>query len=212
MRGQGILLAVLAALVTALGSASTAQAISISITSSANNTTSSTSGPGGDRAGAQGLTIGAASSTPDAVSASVSTGSRYVSNAAADRGIAISGGTARWTYNTDYTISFSVTPDSLLALYEVVIDTRILGELTLLDDVGATASTAKVSNVTGYLNAVVTTGLGISGIAQTFSVGTGLNDAQERNIAGSNSLNLGSFTGPQAFTLRFTFQTEASAP
>jgi hypothetical protein len=154
----------------------------------------------------------AGGSTPDAVSASVDAGTRYVSNAAADRPIAFSGGTARWQWNTDYTITFSVTPDSPLAIYEIVVDTRILGELTLFDDTNAAASTARVSNVTGYLDAVVTAGLGISGIAQTFSTGTGLNDAQERNISGSNSLNLGNFVGPQSFTLRFQFQTEATAP
>jgi hypothetical protein len=81
-----------------------------------------------------------------------------------------------------------------------------------LDDVAGTQSTVSVTNVTGRLGGVVTAGLGITGIAETFSVGTGTNDAQERNKSGSNSINLGTFVGTQSFVLRFTFSTTASAP
>jgi hypothetical protein len=151
-------------------------------------------------------------STPDAVSASVSVASRYISNAAADRPVAFSGSTARWTWNTDYTIVFQVAPTNPLATYSVVVDSRILGELTLLDDVGAGAGTVSVTDVTGRLGGVVTPGLGIGGIAQSFSTGTAVNDAQERNIAGSNSINLGTFAGTQSFSLRFTFSTSAQSP
>lgn len=204
----GLLVALAA---VALGSP--AKAISISITSTTNNSTTSFAGPSGDRAAAQSLsTTNPGGSTPDAVSASVGASTRYVSNAAADRPVAFSGGTARATVNTDYTINFQIVPDSPLTVYDVVVNTSILGELTLLDDTNAAASTARVTDVTGRLGGVVTPGLGIAGIAQTFSTGTGLNDAQERNISGSNSINLGSFSGTQSFTLRFTFQTEASAP
>jgi hypothetical protein len=196
----------------AFGASAPAGAISISVGTS-NASTSSTAGPTADRAGSQSLTVtDAGGSTPDVVSATVDAATRYASNAAADRPVAFGSGTARWTWNTDYTVTFTVTPDDPGNLYEVIVDTNILGELTLLDDLNAAASTAKVSNVTGHLNSVVTAGLGITGIAQTFSVGTGVNDAQERNISGSNSINLGSFMGVQVFTLRFTFQTEASAP
>lgn len=200
-----------AALVVA--AAAPAGAISIGFNSTTNSTTSSTSGAAADRAGAQSLTVtNAGGSTPDAVSASVGAATRYVSNAAADRGIALSGGTANFTWNTDYTIVFTVTPDDAFTTYDVVVNTSILGELTLLDDVAGTQSTATVSNVTGRLGGVVTSGLGISGIAQSFSTGTGTNLAEERNISGSNSINLGTFAGPQSFTLRFTFSTSASAP
>jgi hypothetical protein len=196
----------------AFAASTPAGAISISVATS-NASTSSTSGPAADRAGNQSLTVtDAGGSTPDVVSATVDAATRYASNAAADRPVAFSNGTARWTWSTDYTVTFTVTPDDPGNLYEVIVDTNILGELTLLDDVNAAASTARVSDVTGRLNSVITAGLGIGGIAQTFSVGTGVNDAQERNIAGSNSINLGSFMGVQVFTLRFTFQTEASAP
>jgi hypothetical protein len=195
----------------ALIAAGPASAISISV-GAVNNSTSTTAGPGADRAGANALAVtNAGGSTPDAVSASVSAATRYTSNAAADRPIAFSGSTARWTWNTDYTVTFTVTPDDPGSVYEVVVNTSILGELTLLDDVAGTQSNTSISNVTGRLGGVVTSGLGI-GSAQTFSTGTGTNLAEERNITGANSINLGSYSGPQIFTLRFTFSTEASAP
>lgn len=196
----------------ALIAAGPASAISISV-GAVNSSTSSTAGGAADRAGANALAVtNAGGSTPDAVSASVSAATRYTSNAAADRAIAFSGGTARWTWNTDYTVTFTVTPDDPGSVYEVVVNTSILGELTLLDDVAGTQSTTSITNVTGRVGGVVTSGLGIAGIAQTFSTGTGTNLAEERNISGSNAINLGSYSGAQIFTLRFTFTTEASAP
>jgi hypothetical protein len=200
--------------ILALPLAPSASAISISIGSLTDSTTTSLAGPSSDRAAAFGLsTIDAGEFTPDAVSATVDAGTRYVSNAAADRAIAFSGSTARATINSDYTVVFSITPDSLATTYDVIVDTSILGELTLLDDIAGTQSTAAViSDVTGRLNGNVTGGLGIAGIAQTFSVGTGTNLAEQQNISGSNSINLGTFSGPQNFTLRFTFGTQASAP
>jgi hypothetical protein len=174
----------------------------------------STGGGGtGDRAGANSLTVTDSSgSSADVVNAAVDIATHYVSNAAADRAIALSGGTATFTWNTNYTIVFQVAPALPTGAYKVVVDTSILGELTLLDDIAGTQSTTSVTNVTGKLNSVTNAGLGISGIAQTFSVATGTNDAQERNISGSNSINLGTFTGTQSFTLNFTFTTSASAP
>ncbi len=191
-----------------------AKGIQISVSAADATGVSLTGGSSGDRAEAHGLSVtDAGGTTPDAVSASVDGATRYFSNAAADRGITVSGGTANAQINSDYTVTTTITPDNLLTTYEVIVDTSILGELTLLDDISGTQSTAAVvSDVVGRLNGVVTGGLGISGIAQSFSVGTAVNDAQERNIAGSNSLNLGAFSGIQVLTLRFTFATRASAP
>jgi len=192
--------------------AGTASALSVSVTGS-NATTTSLSGPSGDRAQANGLSItNSGTSVADGIGAVVTGASHYVSNAAADRPVAFTGGTAKATINSDYTINFTVTPGNAAGQYSVVVATNILGELTLLDDLNTAASTATVSDVTGRLGGVVTSGLGIAGIAQSFSTGTGVNDAQERNIAGSNSINLGTFTGTQSFVLRFTFSTSASAP
>lgn len=190
-----------------------ARAVSISV-ATADATGTSFAGPGSDRAAASGLAItDAGEFTPDVVSASVDAATRYFSNAAADRAIAVSGSTARATINSDYTLTVTVTPDNLLTTYEVIVDTSILGELTLLDDVAGTQSTAAlVTDITGRLNGNVTAGLGIGGIAQSFSVGTGTNLAEQVNISGSNSLNLGTFSGVQVLTLRYTFTTQASAP
>lgn len=206
---KSLVCGVAAAVVAAAGSAS---AFTISVTGS-NATTTSLSGPSGDRAQANSLSItNAGTSAADTVGAVVTGASRYVSNAAADRPIAFSGGTAAATINSDYTINFTVTPGLGAGQYSVSVNTSILGELTLLDDINAKEATVSVTNVTGRLGGVVTPGLGIAGIAQTFSVGTGTNDAQERNIAGANSINLGTFAGTQSFVLRFTFSTSASAP
>lgn len=216
MRLQLSFFSALAAALVVAGVSSPANAISIAVSSTSNASVNTLTGGGsGDRAGANALTVtDAGGTTADVVSASVDAATRYVSNAAADRGIALSGGTATSSWATDYTVNLSITllPAFAAATYQLIVDTSILGELTLLDDVAGTQSTATVSNVTGRLGGVVTSGLGISGIAQSFSVGTGTNDAQQVNIAGSNSINLGTFTGSQAFTLRFTFSTSASAP
>jgi hypothetical protein len=215
MKFRRILICAVVAQLLAFPLAPSASAISISIGSATDATTTSLTGGGsGDRAAAFSLgTVDPGESVPDALFASVDARTRYVSNAAADRGITFSGGTAQAQINSDYTVVFSINPDSLATTYEVVVDTSILGELTLLDDIAGTQSTAAVvSDVVGRLGGTVTSGLGIAGIAQSFSVGTGTNLAEERNIAGSNSINLGSFSGPQSFTLRFTFSTRASAP
>lgn len=204
--------AALGAVIGCLSFSSESLAISIGLTT-ANNTTTSTAGPTADRAFAQSLSVtDAGESVLDSVGASVDAATRYISNAAADRAIAVTGSTARATINTDYSLTITVTPDNPLSTYELIVDTSILGELTLLDDVAGSQATAKVSDVVGRLNGVVTSGLGIGGIAQTFSTGTGTNAAEERNIAGSNSLSLGVFSGVQVLTLRYTFQTEASSP
>ena len=191
-----------------------AKAISLSVSAINATTFSLTGGGSGDKAQANGLSVtDTGGTTPDAVSATVNGATRYFSNAAADRAIAASGGTATAAINSDYSVTALITPDNLLSTYEVIVDTSILGELTLLDDIAGTQSTAAlVTDVTGRLNGVVTAGLGIGGIAQTFSVGTGVNLAEQANISGSNSINLGTFSGIQSLTLRFTFTTSASAP
>src|SRR4051794_13966672 len=121
-------LSALVATALVVGAAAPVSAIMISV-SVANNTTQSQAGPTTDRAGAQSLSItDSVASTSDAAGASVDIATRYISNAAADRPIAFSGSTARQTWNTNYTVTFSVTPDLALTTYNVVIDTRILGE------------------------------------------------------------------------------------
>lgn len=208
----GFLSALLAAALV-VGATTPAKAILMNVSTANNSTTQLTGGGSGDRALAQSLTItDSAASTPDSIGASVDVATRYASNVAADRGIATSGSTATARINTDYTVTFSVTPQYSGTTYQVVVDTRILGELTLLDDVAGSQSNAEISNVTGKLNSVVTAGLGLTGIAENFSTGTGTNDAQEKNKSASNSINLGTFSGPQTFTLNFTFFTRAAAP
>lgn len=203
----------LAAAALVVGAAAPAKAILMNVSTSNASTTTLTGGASGDRALAQSLTItDSAASTPDVIGVSVDVATRYTSNVAADRAIATSGSTATARIDTNYTVSFSVIPQYSGSTYQIVVDSKILGELTLLDDVAGTQSNAEISNVTGKLNGVTTAGLGLTGIAENFSTGTGTNDAQEKNKSASNSINLGTFSGPQSFTLNFTFFTRAAAP
>ncbi len=180
--------------------------------STSNSSVSSFAGPSGDRAATNSLSItNAGGSVPDTLASFVTGATRYTSNVAADRPVAFSGGTARATMNTDYTVTVT-TNAPLTHTYDLVVNTSILGELTLLDDTSVGNGTAVISDVTGRLNGNVTGGLGLAGIAESFSVGTGVNAAEERNKFAANSINLGSFTGPQSFALRFTFSTEARSP
>jgi|LakMenEpi03Aug12_release.lakeMendotaPanAssembly.Ray.scaffolds.fasta_scaffold01940_24 hypothetical protein len=211
MRLKFCSLAGLAMAIWLSGSGNSHAALVLSVTAT-NNTTTTTAGPGGDSGFNQSLAVtNAGASVADTLGSSVSGSTRYISNVAADRPIAFSGSTARRTINTDYTLTIS-TSAPVTHTYNLIVNSSILGELTLLDDIAAGAGGAQISDVTGRLNGSPTAGLSLTGIAENFSTGTGVNDAQERNKSASNSINLGSFVGPQNFSLRFTFSTEARSP
>lgn len=209
-----ILLAAAAMVAVLLISPQSAKAIAISVTSATNNTTTSLTGGGsGDRAQANSLSVtNSGTNTGTDFVAAVATGaSRYISNAAADRAIAVSGGTAKAQINSDYTVAFSVTPVFALTTYTVKIDTLLHGWLTAVDDSGIGASsggTETVSNVTGLLNAVGNANLGLS----TNASADGTSGTLDNAINASNSLTLGPFSGPTSFTVRFTWSTSASSP
>lgn len=193
-----------------------AGAIDISISGLSNNTSISLGGPGGDRAASSSASVtGGGGSVADIFGNTVAGSVRYVSNAAADRPAAFSGGTASATVNTDYQFNFNTTAPTTVA-YSISVATRLTGGLTAVDDAAGVSNggTARVSDVSGSLNGSGNGSLGL-GTNQSRG-GAGLPDNQgQNNVNATNTLNLGPFLGTggaQSNTLRFTFQTFADSP
>ncbi len=197
-----------------LGATSPARAISVSITSTANNTgVSLTGGGSGDRA--QGNTLSVTNSgtfNPDAISAQATGSTRVVATVGADRSINTGGGTANATDNVDYTVNFSVTPDYLSSTYMVTIATNILGAATAVDDNSGLGNggNSNMSNVTGYLNGVSNASLALASAAS--QGGTSSTSGAQVQFSANNSLVLGPFVGAQNFTIRFTWTMTATSP
>lgn len=201
------------ALVT-IASSRPAWAISLSVGPTANNTKVSLTGGGSsDRAQGNQLQVpNAGNFTADVPAAIVTGQTRFIATVAADRGVAISGGTANATDNVDYTVQFTVTPDFLSTVYMVNIATNILGAATQIDDnlgVG-NGGTATMTNVAGSLNAVNDAGLALASSAS--QGGTSSTSGAATQFSANNLLVLGPFSGPQNFTLRFTWNMTATSP
>jgi hypothetical protein len=128
-----------AAAALVLGASAPAKAILLTVTSSNASTTTATGGSGaGERAAAQSLSVSDnGGSTADVIGNTINMASRYVSNASADRGgPAFGGGSAVATVNTDYTLTFTVSGAFSGQQWSTVVDTRLRGGLTALDDQG----------------------------------------------------------------------------
>lgn len=207
-----------AVLLTALAfvAARPAHAISVSITSVVDNSTQSLTGGGsGDRAaGRQAQTTNAGTFAPDALLASVNAATRFIANVAADRPVALSGGTANATLNVNYTVNFQVVPDNLDPAYTYTVDigTNILGAATQLDDnlgVG-NGGGASITAVSGFLGPDPNAALSLASNASQGS--TSNTSGAATPFSGSNLLALGPFTGVQNFSVRFTWTMTATSP
>ena len=191
-----------------------AKAVSISITSTVDNTvTTLTGGGSGDRAQNRTLvTTNAGETTPDAISAIVNASTRFASTVAADRGSATSGSTAVAQNAVNYSVSFSVTPDFGASVYTIDINSSILGAASARDDHSGLGGSgvASMSNVSGFLNAIPNGNLNL--VSAATRNGTSNTSGQDTQFSGSNLLSLGPFSGPQNFTLTFTFTQRAESP
>lgn len=204
-----------AALALLLG-ASAAKAtpiLNINTTGVNNTTTSLTGGGSGDRAAAHNLTFSGAGPVAVSLGATLTASSRYVSNVAADRGSALSGGTANATANTNYTVQFTIDPGTISAKvqYTVDIDTLLRGWLTAVDDSGIGSSSggsSVISNVTAKVNTVNNPTLSLASAANIGGT-SGTNDVAINKAGG---ISLGPFTGVNVFTLQFTWTTTATSP
>ena len=105
-----------------------------------------------------------------------------------------------------------MTPAFLATLYDVYVDTSIFGAASARDDhsgVGG-SGVASMSNVSGFLNNIANTSLNLASAATRN--GTSNTSGQDTAFSGSNSLYLGSFTGPQNFTVKFQWTMRAESP
>lgn len=182
-----------------------ASAFTISAPVISNNTTQALSGPSADRAATNGAQVLASGGT--------SFDTRFWATAAADRGVAFSGGTASATVNMNYTITFSVTAAFGLP-YQLDVSTSLLGALTAIDD--AAGLSAGGTSLVDPVNASLTGGVLDSGslaLPGTNSIGgtSGTNNVPISR-AGS-AVILGTGTGAaQLYTFTFTGLFRATSP
>ncbi|MBL9123714.1 MAG: PEP-CTERM sorting domain-containing protein [Planctomycetaceae bacterium] len=199
-------LSLLAAAALAVGLSSQARAITLTVNNPINS--SSTSGVAGNGIAQSSTTlVNAGGSTPDVVSASVNGSTRYAFGAAADNGGNSAADTV--TLNANYSVTFSV---NALAgtTYDVQIDTSMLGGLTVVDDYAlgdGTSGIASITNVAGTIDAVGQAGLGLATAAsQVGSSGT-----SQTAVSKANVYTITGLTGPQSFTLNFTWSATANS-
>lgn len=194
-----------------------AQAVSLTIGSMVDNTAVTlTGGSGvGERGeGRQLFITNPGQTTPDILGATVSAATRFTATVAANRGggFAVSGNPAIAQDNVNYSINFSVVPDSALSTYDLSISTSILGMAGNVDDHSGVGQygTASMSAVSGWLNAVPYGSLGLaSAVVSAVNAGTTPVGTQ---FSANNMLALGSFSGAQNFTLNFTWIMHADSP
>lgn len=204
-------LCALVALALVFGASAPAKAIMMSVVAT-NASTTTLSGPGADRAATHSVNVGdAGGSAFDITGSTISAASRYISNAAADRPVAFSGGTASATVNSDYTLTVSVTALASMS-WKIEVDTRLTGSLVQLDDnlgVG-NGGTANVSNVTGRYNGGIVGDLGLASAASRGS--TDSTSGVQTAVNVSSPIYTITGTGSASFPLRFTWSSLANSP
>jgi hypothetical protein len=195
--------------VTALcaGFASAASAVTLSGVGTTNSSTVSATGGGGagDRAAVQGLqTLG---TTP------VSIATRFWATGAADRAVALSGGTANATVNMNYTITFSATAFAGNA-YSITVNTSLLGALSAVDDAAGLgaggSSSAAVVNGSRTGPGSLSGSLSLSPAQSIGGTSSSTNTVVNRN--GSATISAVGTGAAQIFTLTFTVQFVATSP
>ncbi len=193
----------------ALAIAGGAQAISISgvtITTNGPNTANYTEDT--TTAYAQNLSatsiLDSGGTSPDSIASTVDARTRYAALVGADSG-AFTNRTR--TATADYKITFTVTAPAL-ETYDLLIDTSRLGALTTVDEtLGTGQATASVTGVTGRLNGVVNTNLGVAAATTPANAGGNYNVV----LSQTNTLALLGNVGTQSFTLDFTWAMTADS-
>ncbi len=147
---------------------------------------------------------------PDAPGASLSFTTRYVALLVGD-GDASSQDGITGTKTASYRIQFSVTAGAGVQ-YSLSIDTRLLGELTTVDDNTGKPGAGTISNVTGtYVSGGGTTGGTLNLTSNTsLSSETG-GDSQFLNTSTFTVFGLTGTGGVQNFTLDFTWTMSATS-
>lgn len=149
------------------------------------------------------ITIAPGGAVADTVAATRTFSTRYSEILGADATLS---SPTTGTRASDYRVQFTVNVGAGVA-YTLQLDTRMFGQLTLVDDAGSTSTaTAVISAVTGKLGGVTQTNLGLAvGKTQTSTTGV------DHDILATNTLTPAAFTGTQSFTLDFTWSASASS-
>jgi hypothetical protein len=200
-------------LVTALALAPAANALNItglSVTTNAGNTADQLTNTGNPRSQVDSNTaILTSPSGPvaDTIGSALSFQTQYSWLVAADRE---GPGVATTTQNAtaDYSITFTVS-NPTGATYQIDVNTLRVGALTIGDDdaTGGATGTATLNAVTGSMNAVVDSALGLAGVG-SFSQGT--TGASAFSQSGS-TFTITSSALSQSYTLNFNWTGTASS-
>jgi hypothetical protein len=114
-------------------------------------------------------------------------------------------------FTGNYTVVFSLNETLPGYVYQVDIATSIAGSLGLKDDAAglASAGSNSISAITGKINTVIDSNLGLlaGGVSQTG--GTSNQTGVEVSVSGSNVLTLTGLTGANVYSLNFTWTQQA---
>jgi hypothetical protein len=153
-------------------------------------------------------TVTPGGTVPDAIGATLSFTTRYVALLVGD-GDALNVDGATGTRTASYRISFSVTA-GLGVQYNLAVDTRLLGELTHVND-GSKAGSTTLSLVTGTYAGAGTQGgtLGLTGpTANTSTDGTDVGISKTSLFTVTGLIGTGA---PQNYTIDFTWTMSATS-
>lgn len=148
-------------------------------------------------------------SVADAVGASVSAGARYASWLWADND-------SWWTTQggvSDYRVVVEIVPDDPNTVYDLQIDTRRLGALTLVDDDGSydCCGSAMIGAVTGSVGGLIEPELAMGGLSIDAD-GAGFlwtGDIAQQDIDQTSSTSRTGLSGNYTLTLDFAWSSEA---
>ena len=145
----------------------------------------------------------------DSIGATLTFTSRYSALFAADRDADGTGTSTTGSLNAKYQVNFSVTAGAGFQ-YVVQVDTRMLGELTAVND-GKQTSTGTIGNVTGTYTGPGTTGGSLNlTLAQTNATDAGV-DVSLSQTGVFTITGLVGTGAPQAFVLDFTWSMSATS-
>ena len=143
----------------------------------------------------------AGGNTADAVGASVSAGTRYAQYLWADN----TTGSTNGASTANYSVTMRIVPDYADTVYDIQIDTRRLGSLTLVDDssfFSCCYSSADIGAVTADLDGVAEAGLGMGAL--------GINSSPtDLDIDQTASVTLSGLSGTYELHLNFVWTAAA---
>lgn len=149
--------------------------------------------------------LSSGANTPDVVSAAVQAKTRYASVLGSDSN-ALNFGARSDSANTNYSVTFTVTPQFLVTTYSLQIDTARLGALIVREE-GGSAGVADITAVTGTLSNPFTGTLNLADIPGVNSNSTAVTHINQT----ASAFVTGPLSGVQVFTLNFSWSQNTSS-